>query len=112
MKVAMPLAEGVLSMHFGHAQEFALVDIDPETGQVTASETLPAPPHQPGLLPRWLHEKGADVIIASGMGMRAQGLFAENGISVVIGAASGAPEEVAKAYADGSLATGDNICDH
>lgn len=112
VKLAIPLAEGSLSMHFGHAQEFALVEVDREKGEVLSMVTLSAPPHEPGLLPRYLHENGANVIVASGMGQRAQALFAENGIEVVTGVAAGSPEEIAQQYLSGSLAAGENICDH
>ncbi|MCD6406179.1 MAG: P-loop NTPase [Planctomycetes bacterium] len=112
VKLAIPLADGSLSMHFGHAQEFALVEVDREKSEVLSMVTLSAPPHEPGLLPRYLHENGANVIIASGMGQRAQGLFSENGIEVVTGVAAGSPEEIAQQYLSGSLAAGDNICDH
>ena len=112
MKVAIPLARGKLSLHFGHCEEFALVDVDTETKEIVSTERAPAPDHQPGLLPRWLHERGADVIIAGGMGMRARTLFAENGIRVVIGAQEDEPELIAKAFLEGTLKTGNNICDH
>ena len=32
------------------------------------NETLVPPPHEPGVLPTWLHELGADVIIVGGIG--------------------------------------------
>lgn len=108
----MPLWEGKLTLHFGHAEEFALVDMDEATGEVQAVEKFAAPPHEPGLLPKWLGEKGANVIIAGGMGMRAQTLFVEREIQVVTGAGVGDPEEIAKAYVAGDLNTGDNACDH
>jgi hypothetical protein len=38
------------------------------------------------VLPQWLAERGATVIIAAGMGQRAQGLFTEQGIKEVVGA--------------------------
>jgi predicted Fe-Mo cluster-binding NifX family protein len=46
------------------------------------------------------------------MGSRAQALFSQSGISVVTGAPSVEPEAAAKAYLDGSLVIGDNVCDH
>jgi predicted Fe-Mo cluster-binding NifX family protein len=71
-----------------------------------------APPHEPGLRPRWLHERGADVIIAGGMGQRAQQLFAQSGMTVVVGAPAETPEQLASAYLSGTLQAGENICDH
>ncbi|MCD6288806.1 MAG: P-loop NTPase [Candidatus Hydrogenedentes bacterium] len=112
MKIAIPLAAGRLSMHFGHCEQFALVDVDSETNKIIHQEIVEAPMHQPGLLPRWLHEQNADVIIASGMGQRAQSLFEQNGIHVVVGAPSEPPEQIVAAYMNGTLKAGENICDH
>lgn len=112
MKIAIPLAEGKLSLHFGHCQHFALLEADPEAKKVTSRQDLEAPPHEPGLLPRWLAERGAQVIIAGGMGQRAQGLFAQQGIKVVVGAPAEDPEKLARDYLSGTLQTGSNACDH
>ncbi|MBD3343900.1 MAG: ATPase [Chitinivibrionales bacterium] len=112
MKIAIPIVEGNLSLHFGHCQEFALVDIDESGKKIVNTEMLPAPAHQPGLLPRWLHEKGATVIIAGGMGSRAQMLFKENNIEVITGASSEKPEKIIADYLKGTLVTGGNVCDH
>ena len=110
MKVAIPLAEGKLTAHFGHCQEFALVEV--EDNQIKEKEILDPPRHEPGVLPKWLHEQGADVIIAGGMGMRAIDLFTQNDIKVVTGAPSLTPEELVKQYLDNTLTAGDNLCDH
>ena len=94
MKFAIPMAEGKLTAHFGHCKEFAILEV--ENDQIVNKETVVPPPHEPGVLPRWLHEMGADVIIAGGMGQRAVSLFQENGIQVVIGAPSLEPEKLVK----------------
>lgn len=112
MRLAIPVADGRLSLHFGHCESFAQIDVDPATKTILKEEALTAPPHEPGLLPRWLAEKGATVIIAGGMGQRAQGLFAEQGIAVIVGAPAEAPQDLAKAYLAGTLKTGSNVCDH
>jgi predicted Fe-Mo cluster-binding NifX family protein len=64
------------------------------------------------VLPKWLHELGANVIIAGGMGARALDLFAQNDIKVIVGASALAPEELVKQYLDNTLQTGSNVCDH
>ncbi len=112
MKIAIPLADGKLAMHFGHCERFALVDIDPSSKKILKREDIQAPPHEPGLLPAWLGERGATVIIAGGMGQRAQGLFAQRKIQVVTGASSETPEDLVNAFLAGTLQTGANICDH
>lgn len=112
MKIAVPVADGRLSAHFGHCEGFVILETDQQGKEVIGKSMHEAPPHEPGLLPRWLHEQGADVIIAGGMGQRAQQLFAENGITVVVGAPSDTPEQLASAYLSGTLHAGENICDH
>ena len=110
MKFAIPLAEGKLTAHFGHCREFALVDV--EDSEIKAKETLEPPPHEPGVLPRWLHGLGTNVIIAGGMGARALDLFAQNGIKVLTGAPSLTPEELVQQYLNNTLQIGANVCDH
>jgi predicted Fe-Mo cluster-binding NifX family protein len=110
MKFAIPLAEGKLTAHFGHCQEFALVEV--EDNEVKKTQTLVPPPHEPGVLPKWLHDLGTNVIIAGGMGARALDLFTQNDIKVVVGASALAPEELVKQYLDNTLQAGGNVCDH
>ncbi|MCY2994262.1 MAG: NifB/NifX family molybdenum-iron cluster-binding protein [Planctomycetota bacterium] len=112
MKIALPLVDGRLCMHFGHCEQFALVDVDATTHECTKKVLVTPPPHEPGLLPRWLKEQGATVILAGGMGQRAQQLFAESGIAVVVGAPADAPESLIAAYLGGTLVSGCNTCDH
>ncbi|MGD2099882.1 MAG: NifB/NifX family molybdenum-iron cluster-binding protein [Desulfobacterales bacterium] len=110
MKFAIPLANGKLTAHFGHCQEFAIVEV--EDNQIKKQELLVPPPHEPGVLPNWLHQLGADVIIAGGMGQRAIGLFGEKGIKVITGAPALEPEKLVNSYLDNSLISGENVCDH
>ena len=112
MKIAIPLAAGRLSAHFGHCEEFAILEANEETKEVLNTSRHEPPAHEPGVLPRWLHELGVNVIIAGGMGSRAQQHFAANDIEVVVGAPSESPEELASAYLNGSLDAGANVCDH
>jgi ATP-binding protein involved in chromosome partitioning len=112
MKIAIPVSAGRLCSHFGHCEQFALVEVDETTRQPKPTVFLTPPPHEPGVLPRWLHEQGANVIIAGGMGQRAHQLFADSGIEVVVGIASEPPADLVEAYLRGSLASGQNPCDH
>jgi ATP-binding protein involved in chromosome partitioning len=112
VRIVIPLAAGQLCAHFGHCEQFAVVDVDPATGTVEARQDLTPPPHEPGALPPWLAGHGANVVIAGGIGMRAQQLLADQGIEVVCGAAAAAPEAVVQAYLAGELQTGENLCDH
>lgn len=111
-RIAIPTSQGLLCPHFGHCDEFTIIDVDTETKKILSKEIVAAPEHEPGLLPRWLHERGANLIIAGGMGARAQGLFMQNGVQVVIGAPPIAPTDIVEAYLNSKLQTGSNLCDH
>lgn len=112
VRIAVPVVAGRLSPHFGHCEEFFFYDVDIDGKVIRACERLTPPAHEPGALPRWLSQNGTDIIIAGGMGSRAQEHFEENGIRVVIGAPSEEPERIVKSYLAGTLDCGDNICDH
>jgi Mrp family chromosome partitioning ATPase/predicted Fe-Mo cluster-binding NifX family protein len=112
MRIAIPTAAGRLSQHFGHCDRFALLDVDQAAKRIVGKRELESPEHQPGLLPRWLAENGATLIIAGGMGANAQKLFAESGIRVLIGAPAETPEALVEAFMTGTLQTGGNQCDH
>ena len=111
MKVAVPLVEGSLSMHFGHCDQFAIMDVD-EEGKVISRNDMTPPRHEPGVLPEWLHGLGVTHVISGGMGSRAQQLFSRQGITVIVGAPFESPEALAEACVSGKLESGDNICDH
>ncbi len=112
MRIAIPLADGKLAMHFGHCERFAFVDIDQAEKKILGRQDIEAPPHEPGLLPGWLAERGVNAIISGGMGQRARGLFGERGIDVVVGALADTPENLVGHYLAGTLDVGQNICDH
>ncbi len=112
IKIAIPLAEGKLCMHFGHCETFALVDVDLVQRKMLGRKDLVPPPHEPGVLPRWLAEQGAEQILAGGMGQRAQGLFAEQNIKVTVGLPAETPEMLIGHYLAGTLQAGQNVCDH
>ena len=112
MIVAIPTVDGKLCMHFGHCAQFALVEVNVDSKKIWSTKYITPPPHEPGLLPAWLQEQGANMIVAGGMGQRAKDLLAENGIQVVVGATGGTPDEIVNAYLCDTLQVGENACDH
>ena len=112
MKYAVPVSGGVVSQHFGHCEQFALIDVDEAKKEILKKELVNSPGHEPGLLPQWLAEKGVSLVIAGGMGSRAQGLFQQNKIGVITGIMESDPEKAVLGHLNGILATGANICDH
>jgi predicted Fe-Mo cluster-binding NifX family protein len=112
MRIAMPLTKGKLSQHFGHCEQFAIIDIDSDNKTIKSQELVLPPAHEPGVLPRWLAGLHVELIIAGGMGQRAQQLFAENHIDVLVGASDNEPKELVSQYLSGRLQGGQNLCDH
>jgi predicted Fe-Mo cluster-binding NifX family protein len=110
MKFAIPIVNGILTMHFGHAKEFVIIDAD-KNGIENKTSLVP-PPHAPGVLPKWLDELGINVIIAGGMGATAMQLFEECGIKVITGAPTIEPEKLILHYLNGTLLSSFNACDH
>lgn len=112
MKIAIPTADGKLCMHFGHCQKFALIDVNDESKDIISETYVEPPAHEPGVFPKWLGEKKVNIIIAGGMGTRAQGLFNENGIKVITGASAEEPKKIVQDFLKNNLVIGDNVCDH
>ena len=108
--LAVPVSDGKLSSHFGHCEQFAFIET--MDGKIVKTEMRNPPPHEPGVLPQWLHDQGADVAIVGGMGETAQRLLRDNGIEVIIGAPMDSPESLANQYLNNTLLQGDNRCDH
>ena len=112
MRIAIPTVEDKLCMHFGHCDVFKVYDINDQKTLICTEELVP-PPHEPGLLPKWMHENCIDTIIAGGMGVRAQNLFQEFGIKTVTGASpEQTPSELVESYLTGTIVTGENSCSH
>jgi predicted Fe-Mo cluster-binding NifX family protein len=110
MRIAIPLSGGCVSMHFAQSDRFALVDVDQAQGKTVKTTFVTPSSYEPGEIPSWLREQGADAIITGVMGRLAQRLFAENGIRVVVGAAPDTAETVVAAYLSGSLIVEESPC--
>lgn len=114
MKIAITAetSEGLdapVAGHFGHAPYFAFVDlVEGHPTSVQAVENPFATGHQPGQIPAYIHEQGADAIISGGMGGRAVQFFNDYGVAVATGA-SGTVGQSVEAFLAGQLG-GDATC--
>ena len=93
--------DGEVSAHFGGCPFFLLAEANGT--RVTVSQVVPNPyhgGHQPGAVPRFVRDMGADVIIAGGMGPGAIEMFHGFGIDVATGA-TGAVTTVLGSYLRG-----------
>ena len=75
--------EGEVGAHFGRCPYYVLVEANGDT--VAGSRIVSNPYfelHRPGVMPRFIRDLGANVIIAGGMGPRAIEMFHSFGIDV------------------------------
>jgi predicted Fe-Mo cluster-binding NifX family protein len=109
-KIAIPVTHDLLDPHFGHCKEFHMFEVEDQT--IIREYKHPAPPHEPGYLPKWLHQHQVSDVIAGGMGQRAIALFLENNINVFVGAPVNPPASVVKNFLNGNLVLRENYCNH
>lgn len=109
MRIAIATEDGYVAPHFGRCPSYTIADI--KDGRVEYTEVIKNPGHEPGLLPKLLHSKGVNCVIAGGMGPRAIGFFNDFGIKTLIGV-SGKIEDVISEFVKGTLKEGKSQCDH
>lgn len=79
--------ESAIASHFGRCPYFIIVDIeDHKVEQVLEVENPYYGAHEPGQVPGFIEEQGADVMLTGGMGARAMQFFSQYGIEAVTGA--------------------------
>ena len=107
MRVTIASEGNNVSGHFGHCEGFKVYDV--EGKKIVNESFVENPGHKPGFLPKFLNDLGAAIIIAGGMGERAQQLFKENNIDVIVGA-KGECEDVMKQFLHGTLVSTRSVC--
>lgn len=108
--VAFPTSDRTtVDGHFGHTKEFALYTL--EGTEIIDVNFITPPPHEPGVLPRFLGRNGIDVIVTGGMGQMAVNLFNQQNIDVILGA-RGSIEQNLTEYVGGVLESTGSSCDH
>jgi predicted Fe-Mo cluster-binding NifX family protein len=108
--IAIPLENGILCAHFGHCQQFAVVEV--ENNAIKQIQYQTPPEHQPGLYPRWVAGFGVTDVIAGGMGQHAVELFHQQNINVFVGAPLMDPQQLVENFLNNRLELNANYCNH
>lgn len=110
-KIAVPVDnDGTLDAHFGHCKFFAIFRIEGE--KIITEDNVTPPPHEPGVLPKWLAEEGVTDVLAGGMGNRAIQIFNQNKVNVFVGAPKLNANELVDGFLSGTINFSANYCDH
>ncbi len=107
MKIAVASEGDTVTEHFGYCENFNVFEI--EDNKIISSESVLSPGHKPGLLPKFLHDLGVNVIISGGMGTGAIEIFNENSIQVITGA-KGNAEDIVNKYLEGEIQISVEAC--
>ena len=107
MKIAISTDNGMVSQHFGRCPEFTIIEIEGKSK--IKQENITNPGHHPGFLPKFFSEMGVNVVIAGGAGQRAQVLFKEKNIELLVGI-SGTIDEISDKLVNGELKGGESFC--
>jgi predicted Fe-Mo cluster-binding NifX family protein len=105
--------KGSLSAHFGRCPYYTIVDVEDNTASNVAVIENPyfnshAPP---GVVPQFIKEQGAQVMIAGGMGPRAIEYFNQFGIETITTGTQENVEKILNAYLRGEI-SGASDCGH
>lgn len=107
LRIAIATDDGQVSQHFGRCSVYTVVDV--EDGREVGRKMIDCPPHEPGMIPKYLGEQRVNLVITGGMGRRAQDLFQQMGIGVISGVA-GTIDGALDDYISGTLKGGANPC--
>jgi predicted Fe-Mo cluster-binding NifX family protein len=85
LKIAVPIdGNGILDGHFGHAQYFDIFDVADK--KIVSTKRLTPPPHEPGVIPKWLVQNKITDVITGGIGQKASKILSHFNIKVHKGA--------------------------
>lgn len=101
MRIAIPVTNGQVAPHLGMCETFLIADV--ADGKVTSQTEVANPGHGPGgPPPAFVAKQGVTQVVAWGMPHHAQGMFAQMGIKLVLGA-TGDPQKVLNDFLAGTL---------
>jgi predicted Fe-Mo cluster-binding NifX family protein len=110
-KIAVPVdGNGVLDSHFGHCQFFEIFETN--DNKIVSQLKVTPPPHEPGVLPKWLVKEGVTDVIAGGIGDKAIKILNHFQINVHKGAPILYSNSLVESFLDETLQLSENNCNH
>jgi predicted Fe-Mo cluster-binding NifX family protein len=112
MKIAIPVRDGQVDGHFGHAEKYSVVTVSPDN-KILKNETIEATQGcgcRSGIA-ETLAREGVTIMLAGNIGAGAINHLYYSGIDVVRGCA-GPVEEVVYAFLNGQIQDSNQVCKH
>lgn len=106
LKIAFPIKDNKLSSHFENCTDFQIYSID--NSSVVKEDLIPAPLHQPDLIPVWLAKKDVSDVIAADIGLNTIKILTRHKINVFAGVKEKEIKILVQDYLDGILETSGN----
>ncbi len=95
--------DSMVSAHFGRAPYYIFVEVEGgDVKNIIEKESPFLSGHNPGEVPKFVHENGASVIISGGMGQKAIQNFENLGVTPVVGV-SGKVRDILSDFLSGKL---------
>lgn len=116
MRLALPIAEGKFSLHYGRASALSIHDVDLERGTSVPVGLLPFPAEGTCSAAAWVAAQGVDVMLAGGLGGGAAQGLGKAGVQVLAGIREEDPSKVLASFLAGAaearrLAPGESLCE-
>ena len=83
-----------------------------ENNKIINSYAKEPPPHQEGVIPRWLAAEKASDLLVGGIGPKAVEILYAHGINVYVGVEVDNADNLALDFINGDLKFGQNYCHH
>ena len=108
MIIAISVDKNKVSMHFGRCEKYYLYEVHDK--YIVKKQEIKNPGHKPFFLPKFLSERGVDILITGAIGPRAIDMFEEMNIKVITGV-KGDPQKIINDYLYGKLKEKTEVCE-
>lgn len=108
MKIAISMDNGNVAEHFGRCKNYTIVEI--KDNKIINKKIIKNPRHEPGYIPKFLHNLKVEYVIAGGVGQRAINLFNEFDMKIIF--AQGKVDEIINKFLKNKLKSEESLCNH
>jgi predicted Fe-Mo cluster-binding NifX family protein len=109
MIIAISTDNKMVSKHFGRCEQYTIFET--KDNKIVLKMAVDAPGHEPFLMPKFVKEQGANILITDGIGPKSIDLFERLGIKTISGI-EGNVDDVINLFLKNKLNSSLNSCNH